>query len=194
MLKHAHTRTGFGRDGSAPAAGRAAVRAWRIARGGGEDVRRHPGQCPPLVPRVEGARTGGPQRSGPCGTQAAIGCGATRDPRAGAPHWPPRARVQHRPVDAAARGRRHQAPDGGATPSRPRLAGTARARVVAAAAHATSARTRREGDRGMEEAALGAAKKTPDAGTPGSSSRTKAGSRSTRLSVGRGRREAKRRS
>jgi transposase len=37
-------------------------------------------------------------------------------------------------------------------------------------------------------------KKTPAAGTPGSSSRTKVGSRSTRSSVGRGRRAAKRRS
>ena len=192
MLKHAHTRTGFCCDGSAPVASRAAVRAGRVAGGGGEGVGRYPGQCPPLVPRVESAGKGGSQRGGARGSEAAIGGGAARDRRAGAARRPPCAGVQHRPVDPAARGRTHRATDGRSAPSWARLAGAARTGVVAAAAHAASARTRRAGDHGMEDAALGAAKKTPDAGTRGSSSRPKAASRSNRSSAGRGRRGAKR--
>src|SRR4030095_6190926 len=67
MLTHAHNRTGFGRDGGASAASRAAVRAWRIAGGGGEGVGSDPGQCPPLVPRMEGPGTGGTERRGRAG-------------------------------------------------------------------------------------------------------------------------------
>jgi transposase len=48
--------------------------------------------------------------------------------------------------------------------------------------------------REREDAALGAAKKTPGASTPGSSSKTKAASRSSRSSAARGPRAAKRRS
>src|SRR5439155_966953 len=64
MLTHAHDVTGFRRDGSTPAAGRAAVCAWRIASGGGADAGRDARQCPPLVPRVEEEGPHGSEGSG----------------------------------------------------------------------------------------------------------------------------------
>jgi len=194
MLKHAYNRTGFGRDGGASAESRAAVRAWRIASGGGEGVGSHPGQCPPLVPCVEGGGPSRSQRGGPRRPEAAVGCDAAGDGRTSAANGPARAWVQYRRVDPAARRRAHRAADRGPTPPRPCLAAAARAGVVAATADAASARTRRAGDRGVEDGALGAAKKTPGVDARGSSSRTKAASPSSRSSVGPGRRAGPRRS
>lgn len=191
MLTHAHNRTGFGRDGGASAASRAAVRAWRIAGGGGEGVGSDSGQCPPLVPRMERPGTGGAQRRGPRGPEAPIGHRAAGRGGASATEWSAGARIQHRSLDLAAGRRSDRATDAGPTPSGPCLAIASQAGLVAAAADAARARTGRTGDRELEDAALAAAKKTPDAGGPGSSSRTKAGSRSSPSSAAHGRRGEK---
>ena len=159
MLKHVDNRTGFDRDGGASAESRVAVRAWRIASGGGDSVGSHAGQCPPLVPYVEGKRPDRAERGRTRGAETPVGCRATRDGRARAANGPTRAGVQHRFMDIAACRRAHRAAHRCPTPSRPCLAGAAGAGMVATAADAASARTRRAGHCGVEDAALAAAKK-----------------------------------
>jgi Homeodomain-like domain len=105
--------------------------------------------------KAEGRAQGG----GPRGPEAAVGGGAARDGRASAANGPAGARLQHRSVDLAEGRRSDRAADGRPTPSRPCLAAAAPAGMVAPAAHAASAGTRRAGDRGVEDTAVGAAKK-----------------------------------
>src|SRR5512138_365174 len=159
MLTHAHNRTGFGRDGGASAASRAAVRAWRIAGGGGEGVGSDPGQCPLLVPRLEEAGTGGAQGRGPRGPEAPVGRRTAGRGGTRTADWSAGAWIQHRPLDPAAGRRCDRAADASPTPSGPCLATAAPAGLVAAAADAARTRTRRAGDRELEDAALAAAKK-----------------------------------
>src|SRR2546422_3579275 len=159
MLTHAHDCTGFGRDGGASAARRAAVRAWRIAGGGGEGVGSHPGQCPPLVPRVEGPRAGRAQRRRPRGPEAPVGRRAAGRGGAGAATRSAGPRIQHRPLDFAAGRRGHRAAHAGPTPSGPCLATAPQAGLVAAAADAARTRAERARDRDLEDAARAAAKK-----------------------------------
>jgi hypothetical protein len=192
MVTHAHNGTGFGRDGGASAASRAAVRAWRIAGGGGEGVGSDPGQCPPLVPRVERPGMRGAQGRGPRGPEAQVGRRAAGRGGTRPAVWSAGAWIQHRPLDPAAGRRSDRAADTGPPPSRPCLATAAPAGLVTAAADAACARTRRPGDRDLEDAALAAAKKTPGAGWPGASSRTRAVSRNSPSSAAPGRRGGKR--
>jgi hypothetical protein len=194
MLKHAHTRTGFSRDGGASAGSRAAVRAWRIAGGRGEGFGRHPSQCPPLVPYMEGEGTGRAQRGGPRGPEAAAGGGAARDRGPGAATGAARARLQHRPVDLAAGRHAHRGADRGATPSRPCLAALAQVGLVAPTTHAARARTRRASDPGMEDAAVAAAKKNARRRHAWLVFEDETASRSSWSSAGPGRRAARPRS
>src|SRR5216684_709017 len=106
--------------------------------------------------------------------------------RRGAPSRPGRAGVPHGSVDAAAGRGGHHATHGRPAPSRTRLADLAAAGVVPPASSPARAGAGRGGDRTVEDAALGAAKKTPAAATRGSSSKTKVASRSSPSSAGPG--------
>jgi len=89
-LTHVHSPTGSCRVGSAPAAGRAAIRARRIAGGAGPAAWRDEGQRAPLVPRVEGPGPPGAEGHGASRVQVAaarrsLGCHGRGVPdRAGA--------------------------------------------------------------------------------------------------------------
>src|SRR6266852_2660703 len=159
MLRHGHIPTGFCRVGSAPAAGRAAVRARRIAGGGGPAARRDAGQCAPLVPCVEAPGPAGAEGRGAGRAQTEAQRRGGGRGRRGAPSRPGRAGVPHGSVDAAAGRGGHHATHGRPAPSRTRLADLAAAGVVPPASSPARAGAGRGGDRTVEDAALGAAKK-----------------------------------
>jgi hypothetical protein len=198
MLGHAKGQSripsGFCCVGSAPVRGRAVVRARRIAGDRSPHAGRDAGGRPPLVSRLAGRRPRGLEGRWSCGTQAAAGGAAARAGRSRVAQGPRGSWVRHGTVDIAARGHAHRAAHAGAVPPGPRLVHPAPPRVVAPAPDAPRAGTRRGRDRGVEAPALVTGKKTPGGGAPGSSSKTKAASRTGRSSAAPGPRAATRRS
>ena len=198
MLIHADHQpripTGFCCVGSSTVRGRAEVRARRIAGGRRARVGCEQRRRQSLAPGVGGRGAARAQGGGARRAQAASRGRRAGASRAGVVGGPREARIRYRPVDVAARGQGHQTGDGSRPPSRPRLARVAQARLVAPASGAPRARARRGGHRGVEGHPVAAAKKTPGVAAPGSSSKTRAASRSNRSSAGRGHRAATRRS
>ena len=198
MLSHANLQsripTGFCGIGSTPVSRRGIVCSRRVAGGRCAGVGRDDGLHQSLASglarqgaaRSEGGRPGRPQ--------APPGAGRLGEDRAGVAGGAAGARVRHRRVDLAARGRNDRAPHRRRPSPGPCVARAAGLGLVAPTARPARARTRRDGDRPVEACAVGAAKKTPSGSAPGSSSRTKAVSRSNPSSVARGRRAAKPRS
>jgi len=163
MLIHANSEpripSGFCCVGSAPAPGRAAVRAGRIAGRGGAAVGRDDCGRESLVSDLarrgaEGAESGGP--GGPQAAARAAGVARDRTRAAGRPRG---AWVHDGVVDVAARRGPDQAPHRRRTSSRPCLAGAAGLRLVAPTPGPAGARTGRGRDRAVEEPALGCPKK-----------------------------------
>jgi hypothetical protein len=181
MLRDGHDTTGTPRCrrvGSAPLRGRAPVCARcqadrGHARAGGESADRTR-VVSPVAPRgpagVESGRPAGPEAAarpapaGPRGDGPAPGAAA--------------ARLRHGTLDTATRRDGHRPADRGPLSSRPRLVPLAGAAVVVATARPTRARAGRGGDSAVGPAPLARGKKTPAASGPGSSSRTRAASRS----------------
>ena len=133
---------------------RVANRKWRWRRRWGS-----PGSVPTTGSTRGRPRTGGAQRRGPRGSEAAIGRRAAGRGGASAAEWPAGARIQHRSVDLAASRRTDRPADPGPTPSGPCLATAPRAGLVPAAADAARAGTGRASDQDLEDSALAAAKK-----------------------------------
>ena len=198
MLGHATSQpripSGFCCVGSASVRGRAFVHARRIAGDRGPHAWRDAGGRPPLVSRLAGRRPHGLEGSRSCGAQVAARGAAARAGRSGVAQGPRGSWVRHGAVDIAARGLAHRAAHACAVPPWPRLVHPAAPRVVAPAPDAPGAGARRGRDRGVEAPALAAGKKTPGGGAPGSSSKTKAASRTDRSSAAPGPRAATRRS
>jgi hypothetical protein len=198
MLIHAYHRprvpTGFCCAGSSAVASGEAVRPRRVAGRSGPGVGRDDRGHQPLASGLADRGTdGAPGRraSWPQATARAQAVGDDRARPAGGARGP---RVQHRGLDAAPRGDADRTPDGRGPSSGPCLAAPAGDGLVAAASRPAGPGTRRSGDCAVEDAALGAAKKTPAGAARGSSSRTKAASPSSPWSAGCGPRGAKRRS
>jgi len=185
---------GFCCVGSASVRGRAFVRARRIAGDRGPHPGRDAGGRPSLVSRLARRRPLGLEGRRPGGAQATARGAAAGAGRSRVAQGPRRSWVRHGTVDIAARGHRHRAAHACAVSPGPRLAHPAAPRVVAAAPDAPSAGARRGRDRGVEAAAVAAGKKTPTGAGRGSSSKTKAASRTGRSSVAPGPRAATRRS
>src|SRR6266851_4438439 len=157
MLIHANTGpripSGFCCVGSASAAGRAAVRGWRIAGRGGAAVGRDDGRRESLVSDLARRGAGGAE-SGPGGPQAAARARRIAEPRTRAAGRPRGAWVHDGVVDVAARRRADQAPHGGRASSGPRLA---RAAGLGLVAPAPDARTRQRVRAGSRHAPCAAA-------------------------------------
>src|SRR6266446_3146451 len=163
MLIHANDQpripTGFCCVGSSAVSGRGAVRAGRVASGGGADHGRDDGRRESLASDLAGEGAVRPEGGGPGGPQAAAHPKALGADRAGPASGPAGPRVQHRVVDVAPDRADDRALDRGGASSRPCVAGAARIGLVPAATRPARARTRRSGDRRVEDTTLGAAKK-----------------------------------
>ena len=191
MLRHGQDTTGTpgcGRVGSAPLRGRPAVcpgcrASGRHARAGGESADRAS-----VVSPVASRGSAGIESGGPAGPEAAARPASAGPGGDGPAPGAKTARLRHRSLDVAARGDGHRPADRGPLSSGPRLVPLARAAVVAATARAARARAGRGSDSAVGPAPLAHGKKTPAAGEPGSSSRTKAVSRSSPSSGAPGRR------
>ncbi len=198
MLSHANLQsripTGFCGIGSTPVSRRGIVCPRRVAGGGGAGVERDDGLRQSLASGVARHGPARPQGGGPRRTQTPPGAGRLGDGRAGVAGGTGGARLRHRGVDLAARGGRDRAPHRRRPSPGPCVARAARPGVVAATPRPARARAGRGRHCAVEERAVAAAKKTPSGSAPGSSSRTKAASRSTPSSVTRGRPAAKPRS
>ena len=145
--------------GSTAIAGGPAVLARGDAGRGGAGVGCDDGSGQSLASAM--AREGplGPEGSGASGAQAQARRATTGEGGARVARRTRRPRVHHRTVDVAPRGDSDPADDGRAASSQSCRPAAPAARLVLAAARPAGARARRAGDRTLEDAALGAAKK-----------------------------------
>src|SRR3989442_2514772 len=160
MLKHGHSCSpGFGRVGSGCVPGRTTVREGHVAGSGRAGRGAHAGDRASLVSRLARPWARRSQVGGPRGAQAQARAEAVGDDRAGAARGTARVRLQHGSLDVAPGGGGHRATDAGATSPRACVAHPAWVELVAAAAGAARPRARRGGNRAVEDATVGTAKK-----------------------------------
>ena len=190
MLGHGE-KSRRGRAGSAPVRGGAPVCPGRVPGGGRPGLGRDAHDGVSMVSDLGAGGPGRPEGRRTVGPQAAPGSPATGPNRSGPPTRTHRPRVCDRPVDLAADRRGHRTADGAPVSPRSCLANLAAPELVAPAAGAPGGRARRGGNSPVGPGAVADGKKTPAASGPGLSSRTKAGSPSSRSSGGPGRHAAR---
>ena len=195
-MGHGHSScspTRFSQTGSSSLPGR------RIVCGRTRDVGGHrspPGcqspKCPALVLRMAAGWARGVASHRARWAQVAGDAGATgRDRRSAAP-GPTGAGVSDEPVDVAPSRAAHQVSDRGAVSPGACLASLGYAQLDRTAAGETSQGAERRSDPALDPYTLARCKKTLDGAAPGSSSKTRAASRSAPRSAARGRHGAKR--
>lgn len=165
------------RTAAATTARREDVRCRQPSRPGGAGARREPAGSVHVARTLACRRSGRPAHSRPRwatgeaqrqttargGSRAAQGCAG--------------ARIPHRSVDAAAGRRDHRANQRCHVPPGPRVAALAAHGLEPPEADATGGGARRRTSHSLGQAPLAGAKRGPDNGMPGSTSRTRAASR-----------------
>lgn len=157
MLRHDHSTARLaGRRwvGSAPLRSRAVVYAGPRAGGRHADAGGQSADGASVVSRLARRRPGGVEGGGSAGSQTAARSTAARSGRARVAPRSPASRLRQGSLDAAARGGRHRAVDGGALSSRSRLVHLAGPELVRAAPRSPGERAGRARDSAVGQHAL----------------------------------------